>query len=55
MHFHPKMLETNFETDPDYDEAIIEYYLPYYKFIADLCRISVSNNIINQELVGLCK
>uniref|UniRef100_T1K3V7 USP domain-containing protein n=1 Tax=Tetranychus urticae TaxID=32264 RepID=T1K3V7_TETUR len=54
MHFHPKMLEVNLGADEDYDKAIIEYYLPYYKFICDLCRIAVSQNIVNPELVGLC-
>lgn len=55
MHFHPKMLEVNFGIDEEYDKAIIEYYLPYYKFVCDLCKIAVSTNIVNPELVGLCK
>ncbi|RWS07088.1 hypothetical protein B4U79_12772 [Dinothrombium tinctorium] len=55
MHFHPKMLEINFGTEEDYDKTIIDYYLPYYKFIASICKIAISCNLVNQELVGLCK
>lgn len=49
------MLEIDLGVDEEYDKSIIEYYLPYYKFVCDLCKIAVSNTIVNPELVGLCK
>ncbi|RWS31314.1 hypothetical protein B4U80_00975 [Leptotrombidium deliense] len=54
MHFHSKMLEISFGTEEDYDKAIVDYYLPYYKFIASICKIAISCNLVNQEVVGLC-
>ena len=55
MHFHPKMLEVSLGAEEEYDKAVVEYYYPYYKFIASICKIAVSNNLVNQELVGFCE
>lgn len=55
MHFHPKMLEVKMGTDPDYDQAVVEYFRGYYSFIESICRVAIQNHLVNQELVGLCK
>lgn len=55
MHFHPKMLEVKMGTDPDYDQAVVEYFRGYYSFIESICRCAIQNHLVNQELVGLCK
>ena len=55
MHFHPKMLEVKLGTDPDYDQAVIDYFRGYYTFIESICRVAIHNHLVNQELVGLCK
>lgn len=55
MHFHPKMLEANLGIDQEYDNSIKEFFTPYYNFILNICRTAIRNNLVSQEVVGLCK
>lgn len=55
MHFHPKMLETKFGNDEDYDKDVIEYYAPYYQFIVSICHAAIQHELVTPEVVGLCK
>jgi hypothetical protein len=55
MHFHPRMLEAKLGVDPDYDAAVIGYFTPYYNLIVNICKTAIKNNLVSQELVGLCK
>ena len=55
MHFHPKMLEVKIGTDPDYDRSVIDFFKGYYAFVESICRVAIRNQLVNQELAGLCK
>lgn len=55
MHFHQKMLEIKYGSDPEYDLSVVEFFAPYYSFVINVCQTAINNGIINQELVGLCK
>ena len=56
MCFHLKMLEVGRGVDKEYDDAIVEYFLPYYQFVDSICRIAVQNKYsLTEEVVGFCK
>lgn len=55
MHFHPKMLETKFGVDDEYDKEVAEYFTPYYQFIVTICATAIRHDLVTPEVVGLCK
>lgn len=41
--------------DEDYDNQLIEFFLPYHQLIDMLCRVALSNEVITSDIVNLSK
>ncbi|KAK0163763.1 hypothetical protein PV328_002459 [Microctonus aethiopoides] len=39
--------------DPDYDSALLEFYLPYHELIDVMCRLAINNDCMTDTLVNL--
>ncbi|XP_072159450.1 LOW QUALITY PROTEIN: ubiquitin carboxyl-terminal hydrolase 34 [Bemisia tabaci] len=39
--------------DPEYDEALLEFYAPYHEFVDCLTRIAIKHKFISQSLINL--
>lgn len=39
--------------DPEYDEALRKFYMPYHEFIDMLCRLAVNNDCLSEIMVTL--
>ncbi|XP_014226620.1 ubiquitin carboxyl-terminal hydrolase 34 isoform X1 [Trichogramma pretiosum] len=46
-------LEAAKGTDPEYDAALIEFYLPYHELIDVMCRLAINNDCFNDVLINL--
>jgi len=39
--------------DPDYDQQLVSYFLPYHEMITSLCRLAVREDCLSDQLVSL--
>ncbi|KAL6440116.1 hypothetical protein ACFW04_003021 [Cataglyphis niger] len=46
-------LETSKGVDPEYDSALLEFYLPYHELIDVMCRLAINNDCMTDALVNL--
>ncbi|XP_076312719.1 ubiquitinyl hydrolase 1 puf isoform X2 [Tachypleus tridentatus] len=53
MFLHPNQLECAKGVDEAYDQAVLEFFLPYHQFVDMLCRIAITHDAIDLDLVNL--
>ncbi|KAL0117751.1 hypothetical protein PUN28_008863 [Cardiocondyla obscurior] len=46
-------LEASKGVDPEYDSALLEFYLPYHELIDVMCRLAINNDCMTDSLVNL--
>ncbi|XP_050445730.1 ubiquitin carboxyl-terminal hydrolase 34 isoform X1 [Cataglyphis hispanica] len=46
-------LEASKGVDPEYDSALLEFYLPYHELIDVMCRLAINNDCMTDALVNL--
>lgn len=46
-------LEASKGVDPEYDNALLEFYLPYHELIDVMCRLAINNDCMTDTLVNL--
>ncbi|KAK2584981.1 hypothetical protein KPH14_008512 [Odynerus spinipes] len=46
-------LEASKGVDPEYDSALLEFYLPYHELIDVMCRLAINNDCMTDTLVNL--
>lgn len=46
-------LEASKGVDPEYDNALLEFYLPYHELIDVMCRLAINNDCMTETLVSL--
>lgn len=46
-------LETSKGVDPEYDNALLEFYLPYHELIDVMCRLAINHDCMTESLVNL--
>lgn len=46
-------LEAAKGVDPEYDSALLEFYLPYHELIDVMCRLAINNDCMTDTLVNL--
>ncbi|KAJ8674345.1 hypothetical protein QAD02_005607 [Eretmocerus hayati] len=46
-------LEAAKGADPEYDSALLEFYLPYHELIDVMCRLAINNDCMNDNLISL--
>lgn len=53
MFLHLSQLEAVKGVDPEYDQALLDFFLPYHQFVETLFRAALSQNLVSQDLVNL--
>ncbi|XP_057336925.1 ubiquitin carboxyl-terminal hydrolase puf [Microplitis mediator] len=46
-------LEATKGSDPEYDSALLEFYLPYHELIDVMCRLAINHDCMTETLVNL--
>ncbi|KAG7202552.1 hypothetical protein KM043_009748 [Ampulex compressa] len=46
-------LEASKGVDPEYDSALLEFYLPYHELIDVMCRLAINNDCMTDTLINL--
>lgn len=46
-------LEATKGVDPEYDNALIEFYMPYHELIDVMCRLAINNDCMSETLINL--
>ena len=46
-------LEAAKGTDPEYDSALLEFYLPYHELIDVMCRLAINHDCMTDTLINL--
>ncbi|XP_077522253.1 ubiquitinyl hydrolase 1 puf isoform X2 [Amblyomma americanum] len=53
MFLHLSQLEASKGVDPEYDQALLDFFLPYHQFVETLFRAALSQGLVSQDLVNL--
>lgn len=53
MFLHLSQLEASKGVDPEYDQALLDFFLPYHCFVEAVFRAAIGQNIVTQDLVNL--
>ncbi|KAL3205409.1 hypothetical protein MRX96_011301 [Rhipicephalus microplus] len=53
MFLHLSQLEASKGVDPEYDQALLDFFLPYHQFVEGLFRAALSQGLMSQDLVNL--
>ncbi|XP_022107873.1 ubiquitin carboxyl-terminal hydrolase 34-like, partial [Acanthaster planci] len=53
MFLHPSQLETSHGSDPVYDAALRDYFLPYHQLVETLCHTALSINLFTEDTINL--
>ncbi|KAH7972030.1 hypothetical protein HPB52_005801 [Rhipicephalus sanguineus] len=53
MFLHLSQLEASKGVDPEYDQALLDFFLPYHQFVETLFRAALSQGLMSQDLVNL--
>ncbi|XP_038075535.1 ubiquitin carboxyl-terminal hydrolase 34-like isoform X2 [Patiria miniata] len=53
MFLHPSQLETSHGSDPVYDAALREFFLPYHQFVETLCYTALNINLFTEDTINL--
>lgn len=53
MFLHLSQLEASKGVDPEYDQALLDFFLPYHQFVEALFRAALSQGLMSQDLVNL--
>ncbi|XP_033629048.1 ubiquitin carboxyl-terminal hydrolase 34-like isoform X1 [Asterias rubens] len=53
MFLHPSQLETSHGSDPAYDAALREYFLPYHQLVETLCHTALNVNLFTEDTINL--
>ncbi|XP_064464002.1 ubiquitin carboxyl-terminal hydrolase 34-like isoform X1 [Ornithodoros turicata] len=53
MFLHLSQLEASKGVDAEYDQALLDFFLPYHRFVETVFRAAIGQNIVTQDLVNL--